>query len=299
MVFRLGEFANDRQFLLYNQRSNFEQSQILEHISTLKKVNRGSDDPVNFSRIENTRDQLEQNAAFERNIEALLQKNGVIESSLNSILESFDAARELAVQGTSHLHDDLERETIADQIQQYRESIINRLNTRHEDEYLFSGTLTTTQPFDAAGVYSGNTTVVNARINDTDTIQTNFIGSDLAYGPTGPGDPTDIIEILTNLETAFRANDEVAINAELPRMRDVTERLNEAIAEVGTRNVRLIAENDRYAVFEESLTTVLAQLEDADLAEEIVDLEQVQNTLQAQLRSQGTINQQSLLNFLG
>ena len=299
MVFRLGEFANDRQFLLYNQRSNFEQSQILEHISTLKKVNRGSDDPVNFSRIENTRDQLEQNAAFEKNIETLLQKNGVIESSLNSILESFEAARELAVQGTSHLHDDLERETIADQIQQHRESIINRLNTRHEDEYLFSGTLTTTQPFDAAGVYSGNTTIVNARINDTDTIQTNFIGSDLAYGPTGPGDPTDIIEILTNLETAFRANDEVAINAELPRMRDATERLNEAIAEVGTRNVRLTAENDRYAVFEENLTTVLAQLEAADLAEEIVDLEQVQNTLQAQLRSQGTINQQSLLNFLG
>ncbi|CAM2066970.1 flagellar hook-associated protein FlgL [Sulfidibacter corallicola] len=299
MVFRLGEFANDRQFLLYNQRSNFEQSQILEHISTLKKVNRGSDDPVNFSRIESTRDQLEQNAAFEKNIETLLQKNGVIESSLNSILESFEAARELAVQGTSHLHDDLERETIADQIQQHRESIINRLNTRHEDEYLFSGTLTTTQPFDAAGVYSGNTTIVNARINDTDTIQTNFIGSDLAYGPTGPGDPTDIIEILTNLETAFRANDEVAINAELPRMRDVTERLNEAIAEVGTRNVRLTAENDRYAVFEENLTTVLAQLEAADLAEEIVDLEQVQNTLQAQLRSQGTINQQSLLNFLG
>lgn len=300
MVFRLGEFSTERLFLLNNKRSSFEQSEILEHIATGRKVNRGSDDPVHFTRIEETKNQLKQNQAFEKNVEHLLQRNQAIETALGSIRDAFDAAREVAMQGSSHLNDDLERETIADEIAEYREQIINRLNTRHEGEYLFSGTLVDVQPFDATGtVYSGNTTITQARINETDTVATNFIGSDIAYGPTGPGDPTDMIEILTNLETAFRNNDEAAVTAELPRLRPTSERINETVAEVGTRNVRLISERDEYGIFEENLKSVLSQLEDADLAEEIVSLEQVQNTINAQLRSQRTINTQSLLDFLG
>nr|WP_279382456.1 hypothetical protein [Acanthopleuribacter pedis] len=296
----MGEFSAQRQFLLNNKRSNFDQSEILEHLATGKKVLRGSDDPVNYMRIEETKNQLRQNAAFEKNVEQILQQNQAIETALGSIRDAFDSAREVAVQGTSHLNDDLERETVADEIAEYRELIINRLNTRHEGEYLFSGNLVTTQPFDATGtVYSGNTVITNARINETDTIPTNFIGSEIAYGPTGPGDPTDMIEILTNLEAAYRNNDEVAINAELPRLRATSERLNETVAEVGTRNVRLISERDEYGLFEENLKSVLAELEDADLAEEIVGLEQVQNEIQAQLRSQRTLNTQSLLDFLG
>lgn len=300
MVFRLGEFSTERLFLLNNKRSSFEQSEILEHIATGKKVNRGSDDPVHFTRIEETKNQLKQNMAFEKNVEHLLQRNQAIETALGSIRDAFDAAREVAMQGSSHLNDDLERETIADEIAEYREQIINRLNQRHEGEYLFSGTLVDVQPFDATGaVYSGNTTVTRVRINETDTIPTNFIGSEIAYGPTGPGDPTDMIEILNNLETAFRNNDEAAVAAELPRLRATSERINETVSQVGTRNVRLISERDEYGIFEENLKSVLSQLEDADLAEEIVSLEQVQNTINAQLRSQRTINTQSLLDFLG
>ncbi len=301
MAIRVPEFSDLKQFLRYNGRARNDQAAALERLSTLKKVNRGSDEPEHYLRIKNARADLSQTAAFQDTVKSALAKQSVIEGALDGIRESLTRARELTIQGSSFLYDDLERETIADQIQQMRLDIFNRLNTQYEGRYLFSGTAIDTRPFQdpTTGAYSGNTELTRIRIAPGDSVIDNFHGEEIAFGPGGQGSADDILDALQDLETAFRNNDTVAINAELPRLRPALQRLNGQIAELGARGLRLVSAQTYYDEFEESLRATLVELEDADLAEEAVNLETTQARIDAQLRAQGSVNRQTLLDFLG
>ncbi len=301
MTIRTAEFANFRQFLIDNRHSTAEQANVLERLSTLKKVNRPSDDPSDYRQIQDTHAELMEAQSFQDNIQSMMDRNRITEDILDDIRGSMDEVRELAIQGTSFIYDDLERETIADEMEQLRLNIINRLNTQLEGDYIFSGTLNDTEPFQdpVTGAYSGNLEVVDVRVSKTDTVRANFTGEEIAFGATGQGGAEDILDIIDDLVTAFRNNDLTAVNAEIPRLRPAGERLNALVSEVGNRSLRLVNEQNHYDVFEENLRSVLADLEDADLAEETVNLETVNTTISAQLRSQGSINRQSLLDFLG
>lgn len=300
MVFRVSNAANDLQFLMHNRRARFEESSVLEHLSTMKKVNRASDNPEHYNRIANTKIDLSETRTFKDSIASALSTFQITEDALGGVRDAIAEARSITLRGTSHLHDPLERETIADQIGQLRLSIMNRLNTRNEGNYIFSGTLTSTEPFQdpVTGNYSGNTTAVDVRVSQTDTVQINFNGEEIAFGPGGQGSADDILDALSDIETAYRTNNLAAVATEMTRLEPALERVNNIISEVGVRAQRLIMEQGHYETFETELLTTLSQLEDADLAEEALNLEQAQNTIQAQLRSQGTVNRQSLLDFL-
>jgi len=301
MTFRVTNYQNDLQFLLENRTARERESQVLERLSTLKKVNRASDDPDNYGRIRDAKDALAETIALRENLESTLQRFTAVEDALGGIRDSLAEARELVIGGVSITNTDSERETIADQLAEIRGAILNRLNTRYEGDYLFSGTATTTQPFQdpVTGNYSGNGNLVTVRLSPSDRMVTNWPGEDIAFGPGGQGSADDVLDALADLETEFRANNLAGVNAEIPRLEPAFDRINRFIGEVGARSGRLLAEQAYYENFELSMNATLAELEDADLAEEAVNLDTVQNQIQAQLRTQSTIDRQSLLDFLG
>ncbi len=301
MAFRVTNNAMDQQFLIHNRITREQEAQTLERLSTLKRVNRGSDAPEDYHRIRNNRTDLQTNKAFTDVLGHTTHLFQMTEDALGGIRDALDEARTLALSGTSILHNAEERITVADQIAQLRLTIINRLNTQSEGQYLFSGTDTTTQPFQdpITGNYSGNGDAIDVRLSATDTLRTNYTGDAIAFGPGGQGSSDDILQTLADLETAFRTNNAAAIDAALPLFNPLLDRVNQTIGELGARGQRLMFEQNHYSAFELDLQTVISDLEDADLAEEAVNLDAVQNQLQAQLRAHGTISRQSLFDFLG
>lgn len=300
MTIRLGEFRHLQQFLYHHETTQEKQAMTLERISTLKKVNRPSDAPDDFRRIRDAKNEKSQSEALHKNIEELNLKFHLVEDVLDNVRESMDSVRDVALQGTSFLNGDLERETIADEIEQMRLNVMNRLNTKHEGAYLFSGTLDNVEPFPdpATGAYAGNTEVRQVRISESDTVTATFNGEEIAFGAGGQGGTEDLLDIMANLITAFRADDINLINAEIPRLGPAIERLNRVISEVGSRGLRIAAAESHHETLQENLTSILAELEDADLAEETVNLEKYNSMVDAQFRSQGSINRQSLFDFL-
>lgn len=301
MTIRVTHNQTDMQFLLKNRYAREQEAQTLERLSTLKKVNRGSDAPETYNRIRNTKTDLAENQAFTNVINSATSTFNLSEDALGGIRDAVEEVRTLALSGTSILHNNLERETVADQIAQLRLTIINRLNTQSEGHYIFAGTDVTTLPFPdpVTGNYAGNTDAINVRISNSDTMQINFTGDDIAFGPGGQGSSDDILLTLADLETAFRANNTAAIDAAIPLLEPQLERINQVVGEIGVRGQRLVFEQNHYSAFELDLKSVLSDLEDADLAEEAVHLDAIQSQLQAQLRSHGTISRQSLLDFIG
>lgn len=301
MAFRVTNNGMDQQFLFHNRYAREQEAQTLERLSTLKRVNRGSDAPEDYHHIQNTKTDLSTNRAFSDVLDYTTHRFQMTEDALGGIRDALDEARTLALSGTSILHNAQERITVADQIVQLRLTIINRLNTQSEGEYIFSGTAVNTRPFPnpLTGLYSGNGDAIDVRISASDTLRINFTGDDIAFGAGGQGSTDDILDTLSDLENAFRTNNTAAIDAALPLFNPQLNRINQTIGELGARGQRLIFEQNHYSAFELDLQTVLSTLEDADLAEEAVKLDAVQGQLQAQLRSHGTINRQNLFDYLG
>lgn len=301
MAFRVTNNGMDQQFLFHNRYAREQEAQTLERLSTLKRVNRGSDAPEDYRHIRNTKTDISTNQAFKDVLEYTTHRFQMTEDALGGIRDALDEARTLALSGTSILHNAQERITVADQLVQLRLTIINRLNTQSEGEYLFSGTDVDVQPFPnpTTGTYSGNSDAIDVRISASDTLRINFNGDDIAFGTGGQGSADDILQTLSDLENAFRTNNSAAIDAALPLFNPLLDRINQTIGQLGARGQRLIFEQNHYSTFELDLQTVLSTLEDADLAEEAVKLDAVQGQLQAQLRSHGTVSRQNLFDFLG
>jgi len=301
MVFRVTQSQIDGKFLMQQGIALADESQILEKLSTFKKVNRASDNPGDANLINQAKNDIGEATGFRKAIEATLSRFQAVETAFTEIRDVLDDARELVVEGSLSVNNP-ERQTIADQLGHYRAEIIDRLNVKHEGQFLFDGTVqVATPPFDdpVTGAYTGNNSLYSLRLNAQENVVVNWPGSTVAFGPGGFGSSDDVLFLLQTLEDAFRADDLATIDATLPLLAPADERINGLIGEVGALSGRLISEQDHYENFELGLREVLQDLESADLAEEAVYLKQARNKVDAQLRAQGSVNRQSLLDFLG
>ncbi|PIE03142.1 MAG: flagellar hook-associated protein 3 [Acidobacteria bacterium] len=296
---RVSEFQNVSDFLFYHSQTQSEERTILEHLASGKKINKPSDNPLDYHQSSNLKAEVAENADFTKNIENMMSEFSIIESSLNGILEGLERATELTVQGANETYGANGRETIANEIEEILNGIISTLNTRHEGHYLFAGTNTSTEPFSAAGNYLGNSDTTSVRISQNDTMVSNIPGDDLAFGPGGAGSANDIIDLLQETVTELRADNTSGITTNLTRYKGTIERINGVIASLGSKSTRLVNSLNFYQDFELNLKETISEMEDTDLAEEISLLNQNKVTQEAQLRSQSTIGQRTLLDYLG
>ena len=299
MSIRVSEFQNSREFLYYHSQTQEEELKTLQHIASGKKLNRASENPLDYQRVQQLKGEITENSDFSKSIETVLSEFNIAENSLNSLLSGLERASELAIQGANETNGANARNIMADELEEIFNGMINTLNTRHEGRYLFSGTATATQPFDTLGNYAGNNSTVSVRISSTDTVVSNIPGDEIAFGPGGVGAPDDFLDLVQDLITELRADNTAGIQANLPRLKPAIERLNGLIAGIGSKSVRMVNSLSLYQDFELNLQNTMSELEDADMAEEISLLNQNKISQEAQLRSQASISKQSLLDYLG
>lgn len=135
---------------------NTQQSRTQEQISTGKRVLNPSDDPVGATRILQLNQDLARSEQFGKNLDLSQNRLERQDSTLSSISDSINRARELTVNaGNGSLNMD-DRKSIAGELSQLREQMASLANTRGPDgEYLYGGFKGQQQPFqkDASGSY--------------------------------------------------------------------------------------------------------------------------------------------------
>jgi flagellar hook-associated protein 3 FlgL len=139
--------------LLYSQLvkdlgNNYEKLfRLNSQISSGKRVNAPSDDPLGMSNILTYRSGLNAVGQYKQSAD---YANGWI-AQTDSILQDMDnlmsRASELAVQGASATATADTREGAAEEIKQIRGMMLSHANARYGNKYLFGGTMTQTQPF--------------------------------------------------------------------------------------------------------------------------------------------------------
>ena len=188
---------------LFNLQNNLQQMAILqERLSTGRRLNTPSDDPVDFPRALRIREDISSVRQFRNNADRVTTDLELTETALGSATNLLQRARELAVQAGNSTSPEA-RVAIADEISEILHQMIDLSNSTHSGRFIFAGSETTAKPFereDGAVVYRGDDVTRDALIGTATPIGTNMTGNEtflhrpnVITGAVRLGDPSQTL----------------------------------------------------------------------------------------------------------
>lgn len=267
-------------------------------LATGQRVQRASDDPAAYARARAFDGLIARNAQYDESIATARTWTLASQDALDALTDRFAEAYEVAVQGASGALSADDRAALADRVDGLRAAVLDLLNARHEDEYLFAGQRTVEgPPFTDAGagvLYGGTGAVRSHRIGESEVVAVGIPG-DRLFSPGGGPSLTDRLDALAGV---LRTGTVADVNATLDGLEAARAHLARLGAEAGDQGRRLdlaaAVLADQRAVYEGARS----QAEDADLAETIARIQQAQLQLQAALKATAQTLQTTLLDYL-
>lgn len=259
-----------------------------EQLTTGKKVNRPSDDPVVAMRGLGYRMQVDKVAQYQRNIGEVNNWLDSTDDALDKVGQALHRTKELVTNAANTgTMTDVDREKIKSELDQLRQQIQDTANTKVGDKYIFSGTKTET-PLYTKGAGYGNDPAFEQDI----TINV-FDGVDLNVNSKSVGMFKDIDDMFQQIEDGTISFDE-AIGAVDGMMDDLlTER-----ADVGARQNRAELMDDRLQTQEGISKKQMSLNEDIDFEKVITEMISQESVHRAALSVGSRIIQPSLVDFL-
>ncbi len=259
-----------------------------------KALERPSDDPFGVSRSLTFRDELAANRQYQRSIDEAHGWQSVADTALQSVGDSVLRARELAVQAANGSASAGDRATIAAEVEQLLASTKSDANVQYAGRFVFSGSATLTRPYTTADdAYHGDAAAVYREIGPGVQIAVNTPGS-AVIGDGSSG----VIQALRGLLTHLQTNDVAGIGSDIGTLDAAHAAVVSARADIGARSNRLDAASARLSQLEETTSSLLSKIEDADMAKTLIDASTQQSVYESALRAGARIVQTSLLDFL-
>lgn len=164
---------------MINQQSALAATQ--NEVETGNRINVASDDPGGAGQVVSLNHVIAANTQYSNTIDSATTRLNTEASTLTSANSVLDTARTLALQAVNGTLSDSDRKSIASQLSQIRDQLVQLANTTDSNgNALFAGTSTTTTPFQVGPngnvIYSGN-----------DAQQRSAVGSGLQVPTSDPG----------------------------------------------------------------------------------------------------------------
>jgi flagellar hook-associated protein 3 FlgL len=276
------------------------QASAQEKVSTGRRVNRPSDDPLAALRINVLQTKERQVEQFDRNLtrgDAFLnQADGVLAESLDTI----NRIRELTIQSISAALTQSDANDIAAEVTTLREHLITLSNTRVGDHYVFAGFLYDQPAYTAAGVFQGDANQQTLEVGDRQWVPITIPGGS-AFGD-GTAATQDVFQTLQDLVTQIPIRNVVGfanIEAELQNLELASNQLIGARSQVGVRMAQFNAAKNVNVFLQERVPDQRSDIQDTDMSVAISELQLVDTALETTLAATGrTINGPTLLDFL-
>lgn len=279
--------------LLRNLSRNLSRMErVHEQITSAKRVNRPSDDPVGAAtilRLQSASAQIEQ---YLQNVEQARSWLDLTDQALTTIGNALQRARELVVQAANDTLSAQDRNAIWQELTALQQQIANTGNFAHAGQYLFAGQKTQTQPFDLTTdppTYQGDSGSLERMIDAGVTIPINVRG-DVAILP--------VLNAVKAARDAVALGNTSAIQASLGQIDSAHSQLLAAQAEVGARVNRLDAQRDRLLDAHTSTLRLLSEAHDTDMAEAITRFAKEELTYRAALQAGAKAIQPTLADYL-
>lgn len=281
-------------------RSSTDMFNAQEVVTTGKRINRLSDDPVGLVAVLDLRSSLSNIEQMERNISMGRSWLDASESALGQVEDILSSTKELSVQMSNSSVSQSERANSVGIVDGYLKQLISLANSQSGGRYIFGGTDTDATPFalnsDETQVdYYGNDTPFSIKIGKDSNIAVGKDGKDI-FGENWDDD--NIFKTLIDLKTDLQSNNISGIQASMDRLDSNFNTVNRQISDIGGKVVRLDVREKIISDLDLVYTERKSEIEDADIAEAIIELNARELAYNASLASAAKIMELSLVDFL-
>ncbi len=251
-----------------------------EIVTTGKRINNLSDDPVGLSQSLNIRSTLSSIEQMGRNISYGNSWLTVSETALTSVQNIISDTKVLCIQMANATIGSDQRSSAAVTVQNMLDEIVSLGNTDVAGNYIFAGSKTDTIPFDQDCTYNGDNNPFAIKISKNSTVE---VGSDggAVFG--------NIFNSLSDLKTALETNDLTGIQDAMGYLDGHFEDMSAKISDIGSKMNRMEIKDKIYQDLNFSNTERLSKIEDADIAEAIMNVSAAELTYQAALASSSKV----------
>ena len=267
-----------------------ELSKVNEIATTGKRINNLSDDPVGLTQSLTIQSDLSGIGQMGRNIDYGNSWLSTSESALTNVEAIISDTKELCVQMASGTIGPDQRSAAAETVQNNLEEIVSLANTNVAGNYIFSGTKTDTVPFDqTTGAYYGDSNAFAIKISKNSTIEIGSAG-DAVFGT--------LFSTLTDLKDALQNNNVDGIQEAMDNLDGHFDDIKTKVSDVGSKMNRMEIKNKIYQDLNLTNTERLSNIEDADIAEAVMNVKAAELTYQAALASSSKVMTLSLVDYL-
>jgi flagellar hook-associated protein 3 FlgL len=263
-------------------------------VSSGKRIEKPSDDPLGAERAVRLRDELETTSAYSTAVDESKSWLDATDSALSSINDLVQRARELTVQAANGATTPAARQSIKLELDSLTDQLKTTLNGAYDGRYIFSGTATDTPPYDlnsaTPDAYQGDANPVVRQIGPGVSVQVNVTADDVLSG---------LLPALRSISAHLASNDAASLQTtDLQALDTGLDTVANVRSQIGATTNRVTAAGQRLDDMHDVTTAFLSKTEDADLPQALTDLSAQQNALTAALHGGSTLIQQSLMDFL-
>lgn len=271
-------------------------------VSSGKKINHLSDDPVGLANVLDLRASLADIKQIGRNINTGQSWLSAGEQALTQIEDLLSKAKALAVEMSSANKSAGQRQNAAATVDGYLRQVVSLANTEVNGRYIFGGTVTDTQSFtfdnEAAPTlvtYNGNNTAFAVKIGKDIDIAVGRDGEDV-FGANW--DDNNIFKTLIDFKNNLQTNNVGGIQSAINIADGNLNGVRAKIADTGSKMLRLDVKQSIIDDMNINYTERKSKIEDADIAEAVMNLKAKELAYQAALSSSSKVMDLSLVNYL-
>ncbi len=272
-------------------------------LSSGKTILEPSDNPYGTSQVIDLQSALDGLTSYEKSAQNGVTRMNTASTALASIDTQVQRVRELVLQAGNGIDSPSDLADVADEVQQLTEGVKQDADTQYDGQYVFSGTLTDTPPYQqgAEDKYAGNAAPIACALGPGATVNVAVnLASALGSGQ-GAADGK-LLDTLRTIAQHLREGTPAAVEAlgsgDLKSLDANLTSLTSLQAEAGATTDQLDLALSRISSLQSTTTAQLSNIQDANIAKVSIEYSNEHAGFEAALKAGASIVQESLLEFL-
>jgi flagellar hook-associated protein 3 FlgL len=275
-----------------------------QQIASQKRINKSSDDPIGMGQVLGYRTNLAVTDQYQENIEQGMTRLKFNEVTLELASDLVNTARRLAADYSGSTLSAATRQSVALQVKDLYDQVMQMANSKFKGNYIFSGHATNTAPFsrDANFNVTYNGDDGEFRIMVSDNVEVNIVADGRNIFQDAANGGVNIFDELKNLIDGLENPDPVVGSAQIETavnvLQDGRDQINSRRSEYAPVLYRLQATDEYMTNLRPKVEEAMATLEQADITKAVVELQNLELAYETTIATAARIIQPSLLDFL-
>lgn len=281
-------------------RAKEDNADMLEQLSTQKRINRVSDDPLGMGQALKRKNQINSAEQFGKNIDFSKGFIERTEASLTGIHDYLIRAKELAVSLANATYGPTSREAGARELNEIIAGVVALGNSQYGGRFVFGGFRSQTPPISGDGQFTGDDGAIYLQVDNGTFRQINLQARQL-FEPSPEERDRGHFGMVANLEMlrdGFADNNVETIRKAMDQLDYQLDKSSSYQSTLGAIYNAVDETAKRIELTKELTTADLSRIEDADTYRATSDFKRTESVLQSTLLASNKLLQPSLLNFL-